>query len=324
MSLHATGSVTPAASKEHTIEVPTLAQWSIILDQIQTDQWISLAISASGSALLLIRCEQDDHDLTYLIPADLLPQVWTLLAKTEHTAFHLALMDYKAWLRKMDLPRLSFLPHDIIIAAYLLNQMDGRADLDRLYQSLTGQMISRPKHEPVPRQIELFAAPAAASQTESDSDRDQEIRLLVPEAQAILTIAGIQAAQIRERSIQQLFSSIEMPLAGILADMERHGFLIDLVMLEEMSLDLLKKSDDLQAEIYRLCDRTFNLNSPKQLGEVLFEQIGLKTGKKRTGGKYSTDSEELERLRDEHPAIPLIIEHRQLAKLRSTFVERTA
>lgn len=70
-----------------------------------------------------------------------------------------------------------------------------------------------------------------------------------------------------------------------------------------------------------MCGRTFNLNSPRQLGEVLFEDLGLATGKKRSGGAFSTDSEELERLAGEHPVIPLIIENRQVAKLRSTYVE---
>ncbi|HAL74760.1 MAG TPA: DNA polymerase I, partial [Clostridiales bacterium] len=79
--------------------------------------------------------------------------------------------------------------------------------------------------------------------------------------------------------------------------------------------------NDLQIKIFELCGRRFNLNSPRQLGEVLYDDLGLATGKKRSGGAFSTDSEELERLSGEHPVIPMIIEHRQIAKLRSTYVE---
>ena len=102
--------------------------------------------------------------------------------------------------------------------------------------------------------------------------------------------------------------------------MEKHGFLLD----EQASTNWPSKWTkvwELQTQIFDLCDCTFNLNSPKQLSEVLFEKLGLKPGKKRSGGSYSTDSEELERLFNDHPAIPLIIEHRQVAKLRSTYIE---
>ncbi len=115
-----------------------------------------------------------------------------------------------------------------------------------------------------------------------------------------------------------LLKEIEIPLARVLGDMELVGFMADRKGLEALSNELGQRISALESEIYSLVGYEFNLNSPKQLGEALFEKLGL-PAKKKTKSGYSTNAEVLEGLRDAHPAVALLLEYRQLAKLRSTY-----
>ena len=259
------------------------------------------------------------------IPADRLPAVWQALSEFSGT---IACYDYKRMLRTTGLPELACDIHDIVVAAYLLNQIEGRPDLPRLYQQATGNLIPEPvvgqSEQPAarkasqPLQTDLFSleAPAAADTSAETIKPGQDIL-----ADAVREIALHQRIMIAERKIENLAYAIEMPLTAILADMEKRGFVIDLDILDQLAADMDRNLENLQQKIFEMCGRSFNLNSPRQLGEVLFVDLGLATGKKRSGGAFSTDSEELERLAGEHPVIPLIIENRQVAKLRSTYVE---
>lgn len=237
-----------------------------------------------------------------------------------------AVYDYKQLLKKTGLFDLTTSVHDVMIMAYLLNQIDGRPDLERLYHKATGKLLqdasqasAAEQAQPL-QQTDLFdmmaGIPAIPPAEEPEHQLGQAIL-----AGAIQEIALQQKAAVAERGIGYLAYDVEMPLAGILAAMEKRGFALDLKTLDLLSEEMASRLEILQQEIFDLCGRSFNLNSPRQLGEVLFQDLGLATGKKRTGGTFSTDSDELERLAGEHPAIPLIIEHRQIAKLRSTFVE---
>ena len=261
------------------------------------------------------------------LPNSQIADAWQII---DQYAGRLACQDYKRILRSNDLPPLSGQIHDIAIAAYLLNQIEGRFDLGRLYQQATGKMFpdsdtdsdgqARNKVR-LPVQTDLFSMTTATEETKDDPG-DAAVRsgqaILV---EAVREIFRYQSQMIESRNIRPLVYEIEMPLAGILADMEKRGFCIDLDVLDQLSAEMDSNLGNLQQKIYELCGKNFNLNSPRQLGEVLFVDLGLTTGKKRSGGAFSTDFEELERLSGEHPVIPLIIEHRQVAKLRSTYVE---
>lgn len=118
----------------------------------------------------------------------------------------------------------------------------------------------------------------------------------------------------------ELFCNIEMPLVEVLASMEYIGMYVDKEELKSFGLELQTQIDRLKSEIYKLCGEEFNINSPKQLGEVLFEKLKLPVQKKTKSG-YSTDGEVLEKIKQEHPAIEKILEYRQISKLNSTFVE---
>ncbi len=117
-----------------------------------------------------------------------------------------------------------------------------------------------------------------------------------------------------------LYRDVELPLSATLARMEHEGFLVDKAGLAQYSEQLEKMSAEFACQIYELAEGEFNINSPKQLGEVLFEKLGLPALKKTKNG-YSTNAEVLEKLRPYHPIIPLIFEYRKVTKLRSTYTE---
>ena len=117
-----------------------------------------------------------------------------------------------------------------------------------------------------------------------------------------------------------LFTNIEMPLVNVLTRMELNGIKVDKDILSDMGITISKKIDELTKSIHDLAKEEFNISSPKQLGVVLFEKLGLKHAKKTKSG-YSTDSKVLEKIANDHPIIPLIIEYRNLSKLYSTYIE---
>lgn len=118
----------------------------------------------------------------------------------------------------------------------------------------------------------------------------------------------------------ELLHKIEIPLAKVLGDMELQGFLVDKEGLEKLSLELGQRISKIEEEIYSLVGYTFNLNSPKQLGVALFEDLKLPAKKKNQRG-YSTNAEVLEGLLGVHPVIELLLEYRKLAKLKSTYAD---
>ncbi len=127
-------------------------------------------------------------------------------------------------------------------------------------------------------------------------------------------------SQIIENKQETLLNDIELPLAEVLASMEMYGFEVDTQALIEYGKMLDEKIEDYQNTIYQLAGETFNINSPKQLGEVLFEHLGL-PAKKKTKTGYSTSAEVLESLRGKHDIIDGILEYRKVTKLKSTYVD---
>jgi DNA polymerase I len=128
---------------------------------------------------------------------------------------------------------------------------------------------------------------------------------------------------LREKNQSDLFEKLEMPLVPVIAAMEQHGALINVPYLEGMSSDLQGELTQLEEKIYGLCGERFNLNSPKQVSDMLFEKLKLPTHKlkKTSQGFLSTDVNTLEALKDEHEVIPIFMEYRELSKLKSTYVD---
>lgn len=126
--------------------------------------------------------------------------------------------------------------------------------------------------------------------------------------------------KLKLEDMYDLFVNVEMPLVNTLSKMEMNGIKVDKGVLEKLGIELSDKIDELKNTIYSLAGVEFNVSSPKQLGEVLFEKLGLKHGRKGKSG-YSTDSKTLEKLIGEHEIISYIMEYRNLTKLYSTYIE---
>lgn len=139
-------------------------------------------------------------------------------------------------------------------------------------------------------------------------------------AEEVYKLAEVTMKKLEEINAVDLFKNIDMPTVEVLAEMQWNGMYLDLDELEEYGKELKERIEVLTHEIYELCGEEFNINSTKQLGEILFEKLKLPVVKKTKSG-YSTDVDVLEKLRDEHPAIERLLEYRQLAKLNSTYVE---
>lgn len=136
----------------------------------------------------------------------------------------------------------------------------------------------------------------------------------------LLRLADVLTAKLEETGQWSVFADIEMPLAAVLCDMEEVGFKIDRSAVSQYGKALDALIGDMEARVYALAGHPFNINSPKQLGEVLFGELMLPTGKKTKTG-YATGAEILEKLRHYHPIVDDILDYRQYTKLRSTYVE---
>lgn len=143
---------------------------------------------------------------------------------------------------------------------------------------------------------------------------------LAAKADAIRRLAGLQAEAIEAAGMKPLYYELEQPLAMILADMEKQGIVVQAEALEELGKDFSARIGQIMSEIYRIAGFEFNIGSTKQLGEVLFDKLGLPVVKKTKTG-YSTDAEVLEKLEPYHEIVRLILHYRQLTKLQSTYIE---
>jgi DNA polymerase-1 len=128
-------------------------------------------------------------------------------------------------------------------------------------------------------------------------------------------------SQINEQNVSKLLYDIEMPLVKVLGDLEYYGMLIDTPLLQEMSKEYTTVLDGICQEIYQLSGESFNVNSPKQVGEILFDKLQLPTVKKTKSGTHSTNVDVLEKLAPEYPIVQKILDHRELQKLLSTYID---
>ncbi len=142
----------------------------------------------------------------------------------------------------------------------------------------------------------------------------------LPDAAAVFSLYEVLRDKLSELQMDRLYYDIELPLCEVLADMEHEGFLVDRRALSDFGESLTSEIDKVQARIFELSGTEFNVNSPKQLGEVLFERLMLPSPKKTQTG-YSTNIEVLEKLIDKHPVIREIITYRELTKLKSTYAD---
>ncbi len=211
---------------------------------------------------------------------------------------------------------------DTMIAAYLLNP--GRRDqsleaiaLDSLQEQLP-PLPGTEKETAKTKKAKADAAPPSAEEISAAAHALAEA--LARRAEALFRLAKQLSEGMAAQSLTTLFEDMEMPLVAVLADIEECGVLIDLKALAEMSKELEERLAALEKTIYTLAKGEFNINSPKQLAEILFERLEL-TPIKKTKTGYSTNEEVLKQLAAEHPLPAEILNSRQLSKLKSTYVD---
>ncbi|MBP8047628.1 MAG: DNA polymerase I, partial [Anaerolineales bacterium] len=144
------------------------------------------------------------------------------------------------------------------------------------------------------------------------------------DAETTLRLMPIMQKELERVNGTKLLAEIDMPLTPVLADMEMTGALIDTKFFAEMSQELAKRLAEIEKQVFDLAGKTFNLNSPQQLSDVLFNHLRLEPpdkGRKTTTGFYSTSADVLDAMRGKHPALDFILEHRELSKLKSTYVD---
>lgn len=152
---------------------------------------------------------------------------------------------------------------------------------------------------------------------------DEAAAYAVADADVTLRLMHAQAGELKARGVQKLFDEVEMPLLPALLDMELAGVLVDTKLLGAMSERLGKRMHELESEAYDLAGMPFNLSSPSQLADLLFDRLGLKAPGSRTTstGKASVAADVLDSMRGAHPIVDLVLEHRQLAKLKGTYID---
>lgn len=198
--------------------------------------------------------------------------------------------------------------HDVHLAAYLLDPTENN-------QTING-LAAKYGLPAVPADEEVYGKGAKFKVPE----QDVLSRHMARKGDALLRIVPLQRNDLEKYEMNRLFYELEMPLSRILADMEKQGVAVDREALKELGVEFEAQIDKLVARIYEIAGLEFNLNSPKQLGEILFDKLGLPVVKKTKTG-YSTDAEVLEKLAPYHEIVQFILEYRQLAKLQSTYVE---
>jgi DNA polymerase-1 len=199
---------------------------------------------------------------------------------------------------------------DTMIAAYLLGEQN------MAIQTLAFDRLSMT----IPPLIDLIGRAGKHQITMSQVPLDTSCEYCCSQADAQLQAADVLSSELKQRNLWPLFDDVEMPLMAVLGDMELTGVAIDQSILVAMTREMQDELETIEREIYAVVGHEFNIGSPQQLSQVLFEEIGLpKTRKTKLG--YTTDAISMEQLRGLHDVIDLILRHRAISKLKGTYVD---
>lgn len=266
----------------------------LVLELVRDEHFLGLAV-------------RETENRVALVPDDLVGEMTALLGdsqipKTTHDAKRLI-----RWLVSRDV-QLGGLSFDTALAAYVVNPATGRYQLDELAERMIG-------FSPTEDDVEEDR-PAQGSLAFDPQPRFDQIGLRV---EAIARLVAPLRAELEEREEMELFLEVELPLVAVLAEMEEVGIGVDRDYLMELSARLRSDINGLEQRIFELAGSEFNVNSTLQLREVLFGKLGLPVIKKTATGKPSTDASVLGKLK--HPLVELLLEFRQLEKIRSSHVD---
>ena len=288
-----------------------------LLTAAQAEEFLALWRAADCVAVyalpdlsaLAVECEAADGSRAAELYADRYEGDWQALLtalfsgdikKAAHNV-----KDLMAALLAQGLPIEGFV-FDTALAAYLLDATAGSYDLQRLFVAYYNEELPRPVH----------LEPDAFSML---GDRAAAAAALLSYTAAVAALRETLAPKLRELELEPLYYDVELPLCAVLARMEQRGFLIDRAALAQFGETLQTSITQLEQQIYAAAGAPFNINSPKQLGKVLFEDMQLPHGKKTKTG-WSTNADVLDKLRGV-PIVADVLQYRQYAKLKSTYAD---
>jgi DNA polymerase I len=246
----------------------------------------------------------------YYLPVDVVKSSSVFKAWLEDEKTKLAVYDAKRTivsLQKlgMDVNGIDF---DLLIASYLLNPSETIQDFSD---------VAKAHHYNQVLADDTVYGKGAKRTSLTDKERAETI---VRKALAIYHLKDRLIDELKKNEQYELFIELEMPLSRILAEMESTGVAVDVNRLKEMGEEIKKRLNEIEGKIHQLAGEPFNINSPKQLGVILFDKLGLPVIKKTKTG-YSTSADVLEKLQTEHEIVDQILTYRQLGKLQSTYIE---
>ena len=200
---------------------------------------------------------------------------------------------------------------DTMLASYVLNSVATRHGMDDVARVYLSHLTTT---------FEQIAGKGVKQKTFNQIELETAAHYAAEDAHVTYRLYEVLDRKLQEiPQLSSILHNIEMPVASVLTTMEENGIELDLNFLGQLSIDFAETIQNLENQIIEIAGETFNVSSPKQVGEVLFEKLGLKGGKKTATGQYSTSEAVLEKI--DHPITDLIIEYRGLTKLRSTYTE---
>ena len=297
-----------------TVLIDDIDGYNALLAKLQKAKEVSFAwITQDGEALGVAVCMDLEHVylirfmmfITEAMVAD------NLLALSRDYQVQLACMHVKKLLSFLDFHEEDAV-FDAGLAAYLLHPNQSEYEYDTLAKVYLDVTLPSEKEMLGKEKLGYFSF---------EDERVQ--KWMAYQAIVPYKIKSVLREKLKETGMESLYDEMELPCLYALYEMEKNGIRVDGEALHQYGKKLRTRIEELTAEIHAMAGEEFNINSPKKLGEILFEKLGLKNGKKTKTG-YSTSAEVLEKLKNAHPIIPKILEYRQLTKLNSAYAEGLA
>ena len=297
-----------------TVLIDEIDGYNALLAKLQKAKEVSFAwITQDGEALGVAVCMDLEHVylirfmmfITEAMVAD------NLLALSRDYQVQLACMHVKKLLSFLDFHEEDAV-FDAGLAAYMLQPNQSEYEYDTLAKVYLDVTLPSEKEMLGKEKLGYFSF---------EDERVQ--KWMAYQAIVPYKIKSVLREKLKETGMESLYDEMELPCLYALYEMEKNGIRVDGEALHQYGKKLRTRIEELTAEIHAMAGEEFNINSPKKLGEILFEKLGLKNGKKTKTG-YSTSAEVLEKLKNAHPIIPKILEYRQLTKLNSTYAEGLA
>ena len=200
---------------------------------------------------------------------------------------------------------------DTMLASYVLNSVATRHGMDDVARLYLSHLTTS---------YEQIAGKGVKQKTFNQIEIETAAHYAAEDAHVTYRLYEVLSAKLQKHpELVNILHNIEMPVARVLTSMEENGIQLDLKFLDQLGVDFSQTMQDLENQIVELAGENFNVSSPKQVGEILFDKLGLKGGKKTATGQYSTSESVLEKI--EHPISSLILDYRGLSKLKSTYTD---